>query len=338
MPAVIEQHNPVAWTGGMIDPDGERELSVQEALREAGLDWTVTKVPLFCDMPGDNGGQIEVPDRFGVQRTDTGEVFGTVGKTWQPTQNLDGFKLIEDVLNMASDRGRAFIETAMPIQGGKKVIVMVRIDADMQIAGERYLNYLSFVNGHDGRQSVTAATHDVRYVCANGQIGFLGNWMGGTKDEFANIVRVRHTKNATARIKEAATILGMRNRQMEELAKQGEWLVEQPISDVEFDKFLESLMPVAEETNERGNDTPAATMIKERRDAVAQLYHTSPTNKPLKGTRWGALQSVIEYADHGRKFANDETQIKAQLGITPTPIKQHAFMILKDKKLKPVAA
>jgi phage/plasmid-like protein (TIGR03299 family) len=325
MPAVITpEHESTYRMGGVLDEDGTQNLSVDDALQAAGLNWEVRKVPVYVEghTPGTH---IEIPGRFGVQRDTDGAVFGVVGKTWQPTQNRQGFQLVDDLLQIAGAEGRqAWIEHAMPLQGGKKVIVMVRLDTDLQIAGEDYRSYLSFVNGHDGRQSVCAATHDERYVCSNGQIGFL---MGQGE---SNVVRVRHTKNAGSRIKKALQILGLRNKAAEELAKQGEWLVDQEMSDADFEGFLASLMPIKEE------DTPAATMIADRRASVMSIYSGSKNLEPIRGTRWGALQSVLEYSDHYRRFDNEDTQMASQLGITAAPLKQAAYNILRDPKLRPL--
>lgn len=337
MPAEVETAvyaNTPAWhrLGVVLDSNGEKGLTIEEALPASGLDWEVRKVPIYAyegyKQDGTPVGKpILIQDRFGVQRATDGRVFGTVGKTWEPVQNIEGFRLVDDLLQIAGGEGtKCWVESAMALNDGKKVVVMVHLDSDLQIAGERYADYLTFVNGHDGRTSVTAMSNITRIVCAN-----TLQMATDEAEETGRVVRVRHTVNATDRIKEAVQILGMRNRRAEELAKQGEWLVEQEISDAEFVGFLESLMPIKEE------DTPAATMIKDRRTEVADLYFDAQTNAPLKGTRWGAYQAVVEYADHGRRFQDDETQAKAQLGLTSVPIKVAAHRILQDKKLRPLA-
>lgn len=326
MPANVETAvyaNTPAWhrEGVVIDTDGKKGMTIEEALPASGLDWEVEKVPAYAMW---NKEPVKIEGRYAVQRTTDGKVFGTVGATWEPIQNLEGFQLVDDLVKLAGGEDTpCWIESAMALDGGKKVVVMCHLDMGLQIAGEDYRSYLSFMNGHDGRTSVSALAHDERVVCSNTQGIAIGE-----AEKSGHIVRVRHTVNASERIKVAIGILGMRNKAMEELAKQGEWLVEQEMSDTHFEKFLESLMPIEKP------GTPAATMIKDRRDIVSDLYHTSPTNAPLKGTRWGAYQSVVEYADYKREFKNEDTAIKAQIGLTPQPLKTGAFMILKDKRLR----
>jgi phage/plasmid-like protein (TIGR03299 family) len=275
------------------------------------LNWEVEKVPIFAHHPS-NGDEIPIEDRYGVQRDSDKKVLGVVGSTWQPVQNHEGFKLIEDFMQ----GGTAYIEAAGSLDGGRKVWVLAHMAEDMQIAGEAVFRYVLFTNGHDGRTSVTAAMTDVRVVCQNTLTWAIG--------KAKRIHRVRHTTKATERLAEAKHILGLRDLYSEELAKQGEWLVKQTMSDNQFEKFLERLMPLDEEQE----DKPAGTMIRDRREKVRTVYKTADNLNNIRGTRWGALNAVVEYADHHRAFQDGCTQLKAQFGVTPQTIKTTATGIL----------
>lgn len=345
IPTSLVTANQPAWHGQgvVLDTNGKKGLTVEEALPASGLDWTVEKVPLMAYLPksvkkdptppNEEGAlspnsMTTVPKRFGVQRMDTGEVLGTVGETWQPVQNLEGFAILNDVIAQASslDEGyKLWIESAGALDNGRKVWVLAHIDADMQIAGEEYRSYLLFMNGHDGRTSVTAAAVNMRVVCANTLNYAIYEENGKQKakgDPVPRIVRVRHTTKAAQRIQEAHAILGMRDRHAEKLAQQAEWLVETKFTDAEFQGFLEGLMPIQDE------GTPAATMIEDRRAAVTRLWTEAPNLEPIRGTKWGALQAVVEYADHGREFKSAETRLKAAWDITPAAIKTEAYEAL----------
>lgn len=333
IPTSVALANEPAWhkQGTVLDTEGKKGLTIEQALPASGLDFTVEKVPLYAAMPGVsateiNGATVTTVDRrYGVQRMDTGEVLGTVGESWQPVQNLEGFAILNDVIAQASalDEGyKLWIESAGALDNGRKVWVLAHIDQDLQIAGEEYRSYLLFMNGHDGRTSVTAAAVDMRVVCAN-TLNFAVFEENSTRGEkIPRIVRVRHTSRAGQKIKEAHAILGMRNRRAEELARQGEWLVEQQFSDRSWAKFLNEIMPFEKE------EGPGATMVEDRRAKLSKLYFDAPNLEPIRGTKWGALQAVCEYADHGRKFASKETQMKAQLDVTQALIKTEAARIL----------
>lgn len=301
--------NTAAWhrEGVVLDTDGAKGMTVIQALDASGLSWEVEKVPVYADF---NGERVVVPDRHGVQRSTDGAMMGVVGNTWTPVQNSEGFELIEDFMG----EGDAFIEAAGALDGGRKVWILAHMEENMQIAGEDIERYVLFSNGHDGRMSVTAAMTDIRVVCQN----TLSWALEGAR----RIHRVRHTTKATQRLAEARTILGIRDLRSEELAKQGEWLVEQSMSDAEFNTFLEELMPLDPEQEGK----PAETMIKTRREQVRDLYFEADNLNNIRGTRWGALNAVVEYADYQRNFKTDESQFKAQMN--DQPIKNKANQIL----------
>src|SRR3954469_25860370 len=71
-----------------------------EAIKHAGLDYTVEKRKLFTyDSENNNGNtdinivipEIEVPNYFATVRTDNEQVLGVVGKDYEIVQNSDAF-------------------------------------------------------------------------------------------------------------------------------------------------------------------------------------------------------------------------------------------------------
>lgn len=330
--------NKPAWhrIGEVIDTDGSKGMTIEQVLEHKALNFEVRKVPIFgyadyretkTGVLVPKGDRMEIQGRYGVQRTDTGLMLGTVGKTWQPVQNRAGFDLVDEVIRLASGgKSRAWIESAFELDGGRKVAILVHIDNEMQIAGEDYKQYLLFYNGHDGRTSVTAATTNVRAVCENTVNMALA--------ETTRVVRVRHTKNATDKIVEAQRILGLRDQYTEKLARDAEFLVDQGMDDAEFDQFLRSLMPINDEDGEDA-DSPAATMIRDRRGDVQSTYRGADNLSPIRDTRWGAVQAVVEYADYQRKFKDDTSQLKAQFGFhaQALDLKDRALCIAKDPAL-----
>lgn len=322
--AAFVASNVPAWqgVGTVLDVDGKAGLTVDEALTASGLDWEVKRIPIFGKWEGKNE---PIPGRYGVQRQTDGKIFGTVGGAWVPVQNRTGFAVLQALLEQAG--GEVWIESAGSLDGGKKVWILARCAESLQIAGESYHSHIGFVNGHDGRTSVTAFMSDMRTACSN----FLTYIMNG-QAKLERILRVRHSTNVVARIQEAHHLLGLRHALNDELAKQAEWMVDQPMSDGAFEVFLESLMPLPDEaTTTAGNPTPAATMITQRRDKIVDIYANAPNLATIRGTRWGALQAVTEYADHGRATKNESAVCKTQFGLAPSPLKQGAYHLLAKR-------
>jgi len=78
-----------------------------EAIKYAGLDYTVEKRPLFTYDTENNTGdpetdiiipEIEVPDFYATIRNDTEQVLGVVGKDYEVVQNVDAFTFFDSIV------------------------------------------------------------------------------------------------------------------------------------------------------------------------------------------------------------------------------------------------
>ena len=73
--------------------------SVEEAMREAKLDWKVGLDPLYRPVEFDESGNPtryrEIPDRFAVVRDSDHRYLGTVGGTYHPLQNAEAFSPLD---------------------------------------------------------------------------------------------------------------------------------------------------------------------------------------------------------------------------------------------------
>ncbi|KVV16232.1 phage/plasmid-like protein [Flavobacterium sp. TAB 87] len=68
----------------------------QEAIKFAGLDYEVIKLPLYCKT--ELGQSLEVPNFYSTIRTDTKSVLGVVGKEYQIIQNRDAFSFFDSIV------------------------------------------------------------------------------------------------------------------------------------------------------------------------------------------------------------------------------------------------
>ncbi len=318
MPANIETGvyaNTPAWhgEGTVLDTDGKLGIDVDTALDLSGLDWEVEKVPVFAKH---GRKQVDIENRFGVQRKTDGEILGVVGKTWKPVQNAEGFQILQDIMEL--ERDQVWIEAAGALDGGREVWVLAHLAEDLFIAGEQISQYILFTNGHNGRKSVTAAITDVRVVCQN--------TLAMALEMTPRILRVRHTVHAGKRLTEAKHLLGLRSLRAEALAKQGEWMANEAMDDVQFEKFLDQLMTLP--TDDEGS-SPARTMMEGRRETLTHLYRTADNLGDIRGTRWGVYNAVVEYADYHRRFESAATQTKAQFA--DQPIKTQALTLLSAR-------
>lgn len=111
--------------------------SLDDALRDGGLDFEVHVRPLFTRMEQ----YPDVPNIFGYRqagnacatvRTDRDDVLGIVSDRYQPLQNRDAFGVLEPLL----DADLAAIETGGSLRGGRDVWMLVRFAIDSPIVRE----------------------------------------------------------------------------------------------------------------------------------------------------------------------------------------------------------
>jgi len=277
----------------------EEAVKSAEALELSGLDWTVEKVPVaqYMGVDDETGEMVwdEMPGAYSVQRSsDLKSVSnGTVGERYVPLNNVDAFDFGDDILD---DSGAHWI-TAGSLKEGSLVWMMAQLPEPIYIAGmedEAIQPYIMVSNSHDGSKAVEASVVTVRVVCNNTFTAALSS----AKRTF----KIRHTKNMTGKINEAKRTLGITHAYMAELEALGTDLVGQSFSDAEFDRFLESLVPTKDaawDVAMSDKDTSIAlTKAMNKQEKIREIRANKPDLQNIKGTKWGALQAVIDYNDH----------------------------------------
>jgi phage/plasmid-like protein (TIGR03299 family) len=295
----------VPWhgLGNVIEDKGVKSA---EALDLAGLNWDVSLEPIAQHMgEGDDGEDVweTIDGAYSVQRDTDLRSLGIVGERYQPLQNRDAFLFGDDLL----DSSGAHWTTAGALKGGSVVWMLAELPDQVYIAGdedEAIQPYILVSNSHDGSTAVTAAVTPVRVVCNN----TLTCALKGTKRAF----KVRHTKMMGGRISEAKRALGITHGYLKELKKVGDSLINEPMDAVEFDRFMEHLAPT------EGKEGRGLTVMQKKQDEIKTIYHNTDNLQNIKGTRWGALQAVIDYNDHsipGRGENQDEKRMHRILNL-----------------------
>jgi phage/plasmid-like protein (TIGR03299 family) len=260
--------------------------TVAEALRIAGLDWSVYTSPLHARLQTPEGGFYDslVASRA-VVRDDTHEVLGVVGAGYQPLQNTQALAWFDPWL--AS--GKVTLETAGSLRGGRIVWALARIVSDpIVVKGDDTVNkYVLIAHGHDGAMAVRAGLTPIRVVCRN----TLG--MAVVKGDATNsLFRLSHRAGVVQRMAEVAQAIG---RMDERLNEQG--AAYRKMSDTEVtggdERIVEFMGAVYRQS--------ATDVRKGRRlDQVSELF-ASGTGQDLvgaRGTYWGLWNAVTEYETH----------------------------------------
>jgi phage/plasmid-like protein (TIGR03299 family) len=266
----------------------EEGLDSAAALVAAGQDWTVELVETaqLIGVDEETGEKIwdETPDQFSVQRSSDLRSVGKVGGRYNPLNNVDAFAFGDDILGLS---GAHWI-TGGCLKDGSLVWMMAKLPEAVYIGGfedEAIQPYVMVSNGHDGSKGLEASVVTVRVVCSN---TFTAALQGAKRTH-----KIRHTKNMGERMTEAKNVINVVDTYGANLRKLGDKLIGQSFSNGDFDKFLETLVPTAD------LDAGAAlTKAENKQEAIKSLYINKPDLQNIKGTKWGALQAVIDYNDH----------------------------------------
>ena len=321
-----------AWHGlGQIVQDYP---SSSEAIKHAGLDYTVEKRKLFTldnDSQQENPEEtivvpeIEVPNYFATLRTDTEQVLGVVGKDYEVVQNVDAFSFFDAIVG---GEGIQY-ETAGALGKGERIFITAKLPGYIKVGREDLIEqYLFLTTSHDGYGSITAAFTPVRIVCNNTLNAALRN--------FSNSIRIRHTANAKERLEQAHKVMGISNQ----LAGQLETIFNQwsavRVTDADLQQLIRMAMVPNKEVLDNINSCnwdELSTNFNNICNAVYEYAHTSDTQQTdtTKGSLFGFYNSITGYFQNVRSYKNEEAKLKSLLyGGTAQARTQKAFNLCLD--------
>ncbi len=318
-----------AWHGlGQIVNDYPTS---SEALKFAGLDYTVEKRELFTlvnETQKENPEEtiivpeIKVPDYFATIRTDTEQVLGVVGKDYEVVQNVDAFNFFDAIVG---GEGIQY-ETAGALGKGERIFITAKLPGYIKVGSNDLIEkYLFLTTSHDGFGSITAAFTPTRIVCNNTLNAALRNCSG--------TIKIRHTANAKDRLNEAHRVMGISNNlsgQLEDIFNQ--WSKVR-ITDQHLQRLIQLAMIPNKEVLKNVQEAKfheLSTAFNNVCNNVFEYAMTSPTQQEetTKGTVFGAYNAVTGYFQNIRNFKNDEAKLKSLLfGGTGQMRSQKAFTL-----------
>ncbi|WP_327074473.1 DUF932 domain-containing protein [Kitasatospora purpeofusca] len=282
--AAFYSHREPAWHG--LGTVAEEAMTSDEVLHLAHLDWQVEKLPILPMNKGKLGKRI--PGRFGTFRSDTGDwVGGLVGNTWTPIQNREAFAFLDELVG----GGHVTYETAGALDGGRVVFMSTKspsIVLDPQGAADRIDLYTLFANSHDGRSAAVAVETPVRAVCTN--------TLDLAVKEAQRVWKIRHTKSALTDLEEARRTLGFTEQYAAAFEAEATQLFQTAMTNQQFDDLIAQLWTAPAE----GARKNLVAAHEERRDRLHHLFREAETQDNIRGTRWAALQAIVEFDDYFR--------------------------------------
>lgn len=264
---------------------GNDNVYSEVAIEKAGLNWRVSKQPLFLG----NGQQLE--ENVATVRDTDSAVLGIVGNDYQVLQNAEAFSFMDSLV----DAGDMRYHTAGSLSGGRRVWLLGKIDSTEVVPGDRVDQFVFLYNSHDGSSALRCLWTDVRVVCANTARMALGKGKGEG-------ISVRHTLNMESRMAEAQKVLNIARSAAAISAERYKALARENMKTAEWQEFLNNLIPDRDlsEIEVSGKRKPSNTRRNNQREDLTQLFEAGLGQNiaGVAGTKWAAYNAVTEYVNH----------------------------------------
>lgn len=252
-----------------------------DALRLAGLDWSVVSKPVFTKEG------FQIPGYVANVRDSDNSVLGIVTDKYKIVQNVDAFQFTDNLIG-----GDVRYETAGSLRNGKTIFLLAHLPAT-SILGDEIAPYLCFTSTHDGTGAVRALLTPIRVVCQN----TLNLALSRAK----RVWTCKHMGRIDDKLQEATETLQLANKYMAELSTAADRLANTKISNDEIHKIVAEMFPVNTEDNAR----KVANMEKAKQEFMVCYY--MPDIEQFRNTVWGMVNAVSDFAAHTSPMRATET-------------------------------
>jgi|TARA_B100001094_G_C18184520_1_gene802922 phage/plasmid-like protein (TIGR03299 family) len=277
----------------------DKPPTIEEALKLAGLNWNVSKVPTYYEITQNNlGGGTSCRDKetghFVTIRDDKQSVLGNVGTKYEVLQNQEAFEPFKVILDYGFT-----LETAGSIDEGKKVWILAKTPEKYLVGDDAVDDYILMYTSHDGSSGSCFRDVYIRVVCNNTLQAGLGR---GTSVEY----KLRHTSSIHERVNELTTQLKERNGNVKLAMDEMNRMVDVDMTPEMLKLYIESVMPVLK--NRHRESVPelgiwVRNKTKPVYDKITDLFYNGKGNKGR--TVWDAYNAITEYHDHHKKHQSD---------------------------------
>lgn len=312
------QEDGAPWhnLGTMIDGPVK---SGEEAIKLAGLDWTVSTQQMFYwGVDKDtiiNSNAAEEDQKhlrllpttnFAVVRDSDNSHLGTVGPGWSPVQNVNAFAFMDKAVG----EGEIEYRTAGSLKGGKVVWILASLPGYMKIgADDQVAKFLLLSNSHDGSMALRINITPIRVVCWNTLSAAVSAAEQAEDAGKSSITRFWHTRGVHNRLQDFSQELAKVRHIYDQTQEAFNYLASRPVSTEDVQTYVATLFPGAE-------DSERPTRTLNIRESVVNEFETGYGSelKAARGTMWGLYNAVAAYTDHTRGRNEDNRLYSAWFG------------------------
>lgn len=265
--------------------------SAEEAIKLAGLDWKVEKMPIAFDAGATLKNGIDyrpIAKHFALVRSTDQSVLAVMKDSYQPLQNEKAFSFF----NPFVESGLASFETAGSLKKGKVVWVLATLNkAPIDVGGGDYVKKnLLLSNSHDGTMAIRVGFTPIRVVCNNTLTFAIDN-------KESRLIRIKHSGKIEQRLDQVQEIVNAMDAKFEATAEQYKALAKSNVNTKDLENYVNIVFELRENGTEREQ-----MRAKKMRETITNLFENGAgaNLKSARGTRWGLYNAVTEYLTHDK--------------------------------------
>ena len=273
------------------------DLTPDQMLVAAGLDWEVSKVPLFANH---NGKKIKTGAEALIRSTDD-KILTIVTDTWNPCQNRDAFEFFNDF----TAAGDMEMHTAGSLKDGQHVWALAKIKESFELfGGDKVDGYLLFSNPHQFGKSITVQFTPIRVVCNNTLTLSLG-----TKTD--KMVKLNHRRVFDG--DSVKQTLGIATEKLAKYKEMSQFLGKKLYTSAKLIEYFNQVFP---KTSDKKGDKNKIGVPQSRAAELAMLaVDHQPGSEFAKGSWWQAYNAVTYLTDHQLGRSGDTRLYSSWFGV-----------------------
>ena len=250
------------------------DLSPEQMLQAARLDWEVNKIPAFAEV---GGKQVPV-GRSALVRSSDNKILDVISDDWVPCQNQDAFEFFNDFVAA----GDMDMHTAGSLKDGKIVWALAKVKESFELfSGDQVDSYLLFTNPHQYGQSIDVRFTPIRVVC--------NNTLTLSLNQKANqMVKVSHRNEFNGdQVKE---MLGVAKEKLATYKEMAAYLGSKRYTDESLTDYFKRVFPLTTDNKDKELSRNAKIAL----DVMEQ----QPGARFAEGSWWQAFNAVTFMTDH----------------------------------------
>ena len=278
----------VPWHG--LGTKVPADLSPEQMLEVAGLDWEVEKKDLYFFESDEPDACVEhAPGKQVLVRKSDNTILDFVGDDWNPLQNAEAFEFFNDFVVS----GDMSMETAGSLDNGRRVWALAKVHDAFEVFKDDVVeNYLLFSNPHKYGMSIDIRMTPIRVVCNNTITLALDL-------DASRMVKVNHRSVFDGDM--VKQTLGVAKEKLATYKEAAQFLAKKKFKKESLNEYLNRLWPAsAAKTEKARKEAKNSNLIVLSRNATQayDVMETQPGAEFGRGTWWSAFNAVTYSVDH----------------------------------------